>query len=141
LPATETEGRRLGEIIAATQGPPDEDSRRLARALLGSAAREAKSAHERTNARRLATFSAAMCRSLLGDDMADQLGVSHTSWRCMVPLARRLVSSMELVRENVPFGDVPALWAGTRYWDRVVDLGLAGAASELPLPQRLSHAA
>jgi ER-bound oxygenase mpaB/B'/Rubber oxygenase, catalytic domain len=138
LPATETEGRRLGEIIAATQGPPDEDSRRLTRALLGSPTREAKSAHGRTNARRLATFSAAMCRSLLGDAMADQLGVSQTSWRYMVPFARRLVSSMELVRENVPFGDVPALWAGTRYWDRVVALGLA---AELPLPRRLSHAA
>jgi ER-bound oxygenase mpaB/B'/Rubber oxygenase, catalytic domain len=141
LPGTEAEGRRLGEIIAATQGAPDDDSRRLTRALLQSGKREAKSAHERTNARRLATFSAAMCRSLLGDETADQLGVSQTSWRYMLPFARRLVSSMELVRENVPFGDVPALWAGTRYWDRVVELGLAGAAADLALPQRLSHAA
>jgi hypothetical protein len=47
---------------------------------------------------------------------------------------------MELVRESVPFGDVSALWAGTRYWDRVVDVGLAGAA-ELKLPQRLARAA
>ena len=141
LPATEAEGRRLGELIAATQGPPDDDSRRLTRALLGSPLREAKTPHERTNARRLTTFSAAMCRSLLGDERADQLGVAQTSWRHMVPFARRLVSSMELVREAVPFGDVPALWAGTRYWDRVVDLGLAGAAAELALPQRLSHAA
>ncbi len=138
LPATEAEGRRLGEIIAATQGAPDDDSRRLTRALLDSSKRDAKSAHERTNARRLATFSAAMCRSLLGDETADQLGVSQTSWRYMVPFARRLVSSMELVRENVPFGDVPALWAGTRYWDRVVVLGRAG---ELALPKRLAKAA
>jgi hypothetical protein len=141
LPATEAEGRRLGDIIAATQGEPDDDSRRLARALLGSPVHEAKTAHEQTNARRLATFSAAMCRSLLGDATANQLGVSQTSWRYMVPFARRLVSSMELVREKVPFGHVPALWAGTRYWDRVVDLGLAGAAAELALPQRLAHAA
>jgi hypothetical protein len=140
LPATETEGRRLGDLIAATQGEPDEDSRRLTRALLGSHAREAKTAAERTNAERLARFSHAMCRSLLGDITADQLGVSSSSWRYVLPFARRLVSSMELVRENVPFGDVSALWAGTRYWDRVVDLGLAGAA-ELKLPERLSHAA
>jgi ER-bound oxygenase mpaB/B'/Rubber oxygenase, catalytic domain len=138
LPATETEGRRLGAMIAATQGEPDEDSRRLTRALLGSPLREAKSSHERTNARRMTTFSAAMCRSLLGDTTADQLGVSQTSWRYMVPLARRLVSSMELVREKVPFGDVPALWAGTRYWDRVVELGLVGAITELALPHRLA---
>jgi hypothetical protein len=138
LPATEAEGRRLGAMIAATQGQPDEDSRRLTRALLGSPVRDAKSSHERTNARRMTTFSAAMCRSLLGDTTADQLGVPQTSWRYMVPLARRLVSSMELVREKVPFGDVPALWAGTRYWDRVVELGLAGAITELALPHRLA---
>jgi hypothetical protein len=141
LPPTEAEGRRLGDIITATQGPPDDDSRRLTRALLASPKAEAKNAHERTNARRLATFSAAMCRSLLGDDTADQLGVPQTTWRYAVPLARRLVSSMELVREKVPFGDVPALWAGTRYWDRVVELGLTGAAAELALPHRLSRAA
>jgi hypothetical protein len=138
LPATETEGRRLGEIIAATQGEPDEDSRRLTSALLGSPLREAKTSHDRTNARRMTTFTTAMCRFLLGDAMADQLGVAQTSWRYMVPLARRLVSSMELVREKVPFGDVPALWAGTRYWDRVVELGFAGALTELALPHRLA---
>ncbi len=141
LPATETEGRRLAEMIAATQGQPDEDSRRLTRALLGSPVRDAKTSQERTNARRVTTFSSAMCRSLLGDAMADQLDVSQTSWRYLVPFARRLVASMELVREKVPFGDVPALWAGTRYWDRVVELGLAGAVTELALPHRLAHAA
>lgn len=141
LPATEAEGRRLGEMISATQGEPDEDSRRLTRALLGSAVRDAKTAHERTNARRVTTFSAAMCRSLLGDAMADRLDVSQTPWRYLVPFARRFVASMELVREKVPFGDVPALWAGTRYWDRVVELGLAGAVTELALPHRLAHAA
>jgi hypothetical protein len=141
LPATEAEGRRLGQMISVTQGEPDEDSRRLTRALLGSPVRDAKTSHERTNARRVTTFSAAMCRSLLGDAMADQLDVSQTSWRYLVPFARRFVASMELVREKVPFGDVPALWAGTRYWDRVVELGLAGAVTELALPHRLAHAA
>jgi hypothetical protein len=141
LPATESEGRRLGEIISATQGEPDDDSRRLTRALLGSPVRDAKSANERTNARRVATFSAAMCRYLLGDAMADRLGVSQTSWRYVVPFARRLVSSVELVRETIPFGHVPALWAGTRYWNRVVELGLAGAVAELALPRRLARAA
>jgi hypothetical protein len=140
LPATESEGRRVGDLIAATQGEPDEDSRRLTRALLGSHVREAKTASDRTNAERLARFSHGMCRALVGDATADNLGVSSSSWRYVIPFARRLVSSMELVRENVPFGDVSALWAGTRYWDRVVDAGLAGAA-ELKLPNRLARAA
>jgi hypothetical protein len=140
LPATEAEGRRVGDLIAATQGEPDEDSRRLTRALLGSPVREAKTASDRTNAERLTRFSHAMCRTLVGNATADKLDVSSSSWRHVIPFARRLVSSMELVRENVPFGDESALWAGTRYWDRVVDAGLAGAA-ELKLPQRLSRAA
>jgi hypothetical protein len=59
----------------------------------------------------------------------------------MVPFVRRLVSSVELVRANVPFGDVPAVWAGTRYWDRVVEIGLAGAMAEFGLPQGLARAA
>jgi hypothetical protein len=140
LPATEAEGRRVGDLIAATQGEPDDDSRRLTRALLGSHVRDAKTASDRTNAERLARFSHAMCRALVGDVTADKLGVSSSSWRYVLPFARRIVASMELVRESVPFGDVSALWAGTRYWDRVVDVGLAGAA-ELKLPQRLARAA
>jgi hypothetical protein len=59
----------------------------------------------------------------------------------MVPFARRLVSSVELVRERVPFADVPAVWAGRRYWDRVVEVGLAGAMAEFALPQSLARAA
>jgi hypothetical protein len=141
LPSTEAEGRRLGEIIAATQAPPDDDSRRLTRALLESPLRAATTDAERTNARRMMRFSAAMGRTLLGDATADLLGVQQSSWRHVVPLARRLVAGMELVRENVPFADVRALGAGTRYWDRVVESGLAGAVTELALPHALARAA
>ena len=122
-------------------GEPDEDSRRLTRALLEAPLRAAKTRQERSNAQRLMRFSAAMCRELLGDEMADALAVPSTPWRYMVPFARRLVSSVELVRERVPYGDVPAVWAGTRYWDRVVEIGLAGAMAEFGLPQSLARAA
>jgi hypothetical protein len=135
LPATEAEAVRLGMLVAATQGDPDEDSRRLTRALLESPLREAKTRRDRANAERVVRFSAAMCRTLVGDEIADKLGVPHTSWRYMMPFARRLVSSVELVRENVPFADVPAVWAGRRYWDRVIAVGLA---TEFGLPQRLA---
>ena len=36
LPASEAEGERLGALITATQGDPDDDSRRLTRALLAA---------------------------------------------------------------------------------------------------------
>jgi hypothetical protein len=141
LPATEAEGVRLGEVFSATIGEPDEDSQRLTRALLDAPLRVAKTRQDLANAKRVVRFSAAMCRTLLGAEMADKLAVPRTPWRHMVPFVRRLVSSVELVRENVPFGDVPAVWAGTRYWDRVVEIGLAGAMAEFGLPQRLARAA
>jgi hypothetical protein len=141
LPGSEAEAQRLGDMIAFTQGAPDDDSRRLTRALLDAPVREACTRRERVNAERLARFSSGMCRELLGDATADALALPRTSWRYMVPFVRRLVSSVELVRERVPFGDVPAVWAGTRYWDRVVEVGLAGAMAEFGLPQTLARAA
>jgi hypothetical protein len=141
LVSTEAEAVRLGEVIAATQGIPDDDSRNLTRALLEAPIREARTTRERSNALRLSRFSAATCRALIGDEMADHLAIPRTSWQYMVPFMRRLVSGVELVRERVPFGDVPAVWAGTRYWDRVVAVGLAGATAEFGLPRGLSRAA
>lgn len=141
LPATEAEGIRTGEVLEATIGQPDEDARRLTKALIESPLRAARTRGEKANARRLVRFSSGMCRALNGDAVADALGLPPTSWRYMVPFVRRLVSSVELVRQNVPFGDLPAVWAGRRYWDRVVELGLAGAAAEFGLPAGLARAA
>jgi hypothetical protein len=141
LVATEAEGERVVEVIAATQADPDEDSHSLTRALLDAPVRLATTPREIERARRLRQFSSAMCRELIGDARADALGVPGNTWRFSLPIMRRLVSSVELVRERVPFGDVPAVWAGTRYWDRVAALGFAGATTEFPLPQKLSRAA
>jgi len=138
LPATEAEGVRLGDVIEATMGTPDDDARRLTQALVQSPLRDARTRVERLNARRLVHFSVGMCRALNGDEVADSLGLPRTSWRYMVPFVRRLVSSVELVRETVPFADLPAVWAGRRYWDRVVELGLAGAAADFGLPGKLT---
>lgn len=141
LPATEAEAVRLGDVFYATQGDPDDDSRLLTRALLDAPLMQARTPRERANAKRLVRFSTAMCRHLIGDERADAVGLPHTSWKYMMPFVRRLVSSVELVRETVPFADVPAVWAGTRYWDRVVEIGLAGAMAEFGLPQGLARAA
>ena len=141
LPATEAEGIRIGEVIAATMGEPDDDARRLTAALLDAPLRTARTPREQANARRLIQFSGAMCRALLGAELADKLAIPSTPWRLLVPFVRRLVSSVELVRERVPYGDVPAVWAGTRYWDRVVEVGLAGAMAEFGLPPGLARAA
>jgi hypothetical protein len=143
LPASEVEARRLGELIEATMGEPDDDSRRLTKALLDSSLADAKTPAEYKNALRLRRFANAMCRALIGDELADKLGVEQTSWRYLVPFIRRFVSSAELIRASVPLGlaDVPALWVGTRYWGRVIEVGLAGAIAEFGLPEKLGAAA
>lgn len=141
LPATEHEGRTLGEIIGSMQAPPDDDSRALTRALLEAPLHAATDARARANAERLYRFSTTLCRSLVGDETADLLGVPTTPWRHALPIAKRLVAGMELVRESVPYADRPALWAGTRYWERAVQAGLTAAATEFGLPSTLARAA
>jgi hypothetical protein len=141
MPTSEAEARTVGDLLAATVGEPDADSRRLTRALLDSPMQVAKTPHERRKAARVMRFSAAVCRELIGGELADKLGVPSSPWSLAVPLVRRLVSGMESIRESVPFAGGPALWAGTRYWDRVVEVGLAGATAEFVLPQGLISAA
>jgi hypothetical protein len=138
VPGTESDARRLAELIAATQDEPDADSRLLTHALLNTSSRGATTAHERKRAARQARFSAGLCRALIGAELADKLGVPMSSWRRMMPVIRRLVSGAELVREAVPFVGVPALRSGARYWDRVVEVGLTNATMEFGLPQRLA---
>jgi hypothetical protein len=141
LPATEAEGIRLRELIVATMGEPDQDSRELTRALLDSTLRRGTTPRERANADRVMRLNAALCRDLVGADMADKLAVPNTPWRYTLPFVRRLVSSIDLLRRGVPFGDARALRAGTRYWERVVEIGLHGTIAEFGLPQSLARAA
>jgi hypothetical protein len=139
-PASMYDATRLADLISALQGPPDEDSRHLTRALLESSRGEPKSRAEARNMDRRVRFSEAMCRHLVGDELADGLGVPRTPWRFSVGIVQRLVRGAELVRSSVPFVGGPAIAAGNRYWDRVVEIGLAGATAEFTLPERLAAA-
>jgi hypothetical protein len=138
-PASMYDATRLAEVIAALQGPPDEDSRSLTRALLESSRAEARTRTEARNMERRIRFAQTMCRYLVGDDLADALAVPRTpsAGRLALGLVQRLVRGAELVRSSVPFADESAIAVGNRYWDRVVEVGLAGATAEFTLPERL----
>jgi hypothetical protein len=136
IPNTEDEARRLAMLITDTQGPPDDDARALTAALLNAPLKAAKTRAQQKNGLRQKTFATALCRELVGTELADQLGVERTTWRLMVPFMRRFVSGMELVRVTMPLADVSALWAGNRYWDRVVEIGLSGAPAEFTVEGR-----
>jgi hypothetical protein len=142
IPASMYDATRLAEMISTLQGPPDADSRALTRALLEVPLAEVQGAPPRTrtetrNLERRVRFAQAMCRHLVGEELADALAVPSTPWRIAVPIVQRLVRGAELVRSSVPFADGPAIAAGNRYWDRVVEVGLAGATAEFALPERL----
>ena len=57
--------------------------------------------------------------------------------RFAMPMVRRLVSGVERFTRAMPFAERGAIAAGTRYWDRVVKIGLKGATYEFGLPDRL----
>lgn len=139
LPASEPEALRLAHLIRATQGPPDEDSRELVRALIDSAMEVAQTPKERQSAARQAALARGLARAFVGDELADRLELPVTSWRFAVPAARGIVSRMEAVRSRLPAGDRFAVRAGKRYWEWVVAKGLAGANAEFGLPTRLGR--
>ncbi|MEO6418863.1 MAG: oxygenase MpaB family protein [Polyangiaceae bacterium] len=138
-PTSEAEGHRLAEVIRSMQARPDDDSRALVRALMESGVSTgATSAAEKALGRRSVHFGYAVCRELVGDAMADDLGVERTSWKLAVQMLKRVVRATERVRTSIALADRQAIIAGSRYWDRVVAIGLQGATAEFSLPSRLA---
>lgn len=136
--STEREGRRFMELVRETQGPPDDDSRGLAHALLfsGAQTREGDPASRKPPPRWIAF---AICRTLLGDEMADALAVPKTPATLAMPVVRRLVRAWETVRTRVPAVDARTHEAGRLYWDRIVALGLGGEDAEFAMPSELAE--
>jgi hypothetical protein len=138
---SELEAQALADLIAATQDAPDADSRALTRALLESPHEGAKTDEARRRATLTTNLGQGFVRALLGDEMADSLGVPRTPWRHAMEVARAATRATELLRETVPGARQALVDAGHRYWDRVVEIGLAGATAEFRPPDRLGHPA
>jgi hypothetical protein len=138
LPACEAEAMRLAAIIEATMGEPDDDSRDLTRALFESPYERCRTPAHFQKARRHVMFGQTVCRALIGDELADKLAVPRTPIRYALPLMRRFVSGMERVTRAVPAADRRAIEAGSRYWDRVVELGLSNTTYDFALPSTLA---
>jgi hypothetical protein len=141
LPASEADGMRLADVISATMGTPDQDSRDLTKALFDAAYEGCTTRRQIRNASRNVAFGRTVCRALIGNELADQLGVPPTTWRYAMPALRRLVASVERITPLVPFGERSAVAVGARYWDRVVEIGLQTATYEFVLPDRLGSLA
>lgn len=137
LPASEQDATRLADLIAATMGPPDQDSRDLTKALFDAAFVGAVTDKQRRDSARRHLFGTTLCRELVGDELADGLAVPRNTARFAMPMVRRLVSGVERFTRVVPFGERGAIAAGAHYWDRVVEIGLQGATYDFALPSGL----
>jgi hypothetical protein len=139
IPTSEAEARRYAELIELTQGAPDQDSKALTHALLNGPIRAMSKRDERSLAvaRTQRDLAEGLCRSFVGEEVADGLGLSKTPWRWTIPLLRPSLRSMEAVRERSSLLTAVAEYLGTSYWDHAVQSGLRGGVAQFDLPTRL----
>jgi hypothetical protein len=140
LPTSEYDAIQLAELIKATMGEPDDDSRALVKALFEHPLAMAQNDRQRTYAQRQVVFGYGVARGLLGDELADKLAIPRTTWRFSVPAIRAVITAAENVRIRSSWADYTAFVTGTKYWDKVVEIGLAGANAEFKLPEKLAIA-
>jgi hypothetical protein len=137
LCTSEREAKNLWELLATTQHGPDEDSRRLVRALLESGRKAARSDVERARAERMVPVSYALSRYFIGDEMADALALPRTGIGRALPLLKRVRSGARLLAKGLGALPVGTADAGARYWQFVVEQGLRGMPAEFSMPASL----
>lgn len=141
LPTTHAEAMRLAELIRLTQGAPDEDSRELVRALIEGPLRAAKSADERKRAERQVAVARGICRGLIGDELANALGLPRDRNRYWVTGISLTLHGLERLRRRLPQVNSFVQHLGSRYWEATVRRGLGGVPARYELPQRLGNGA
>jgi hypothetical protein len=119
LPTSAREAKRYSELIQATEGPPDDDSRALSRALFTAAKSADMSEAERRRAQRLAPLGQGIIRGMLGDVLADQLDVPKHAWRHAFPVLRGLVSRLDLASQRSAAVRASLVRQGHAYWSMV----------------------
>lgn len=137
LPASFREAERLSAFIRLTQGPPDEDSVALALALLNLPLASARSPSERKRAAALVRVTQGLCRGLVGEELADQLGLPRDSHRFWTTGLRSVFSVLERVRKGVPWLDAWVVNRGERYWQWSLREGLRGESASYEMPDSL----
>jgi len=133
LCATESEARRMLELVFALDGPPDEDSRALITALmLVSHALGFKEAGWLTQ------LNYGISYGLIGEERARALGYPRTWRRWIVPALRPAISAVDFIRSLTPGGRHLVDALGTRGWELAIERTLAGPPPDFRLMERLA---
>jgi hypothetical protein len=117
-PVTEAEAERLMFLVRDTQHPPDEDSRRLVRAVL-----------ESPDARRWPGglwLAEGFCRALLGRELADGLALPDTLAKHAVRAASLVIGPIDRVRAVSRRLDRRLVSLGRRYWEDAIGRSAGG---------------
>jgi len=125
LPCSELEGLNLAELINITQGPPDDDSRALVRALVDSPIAAARDEKDKRGAQIRAQVARGLVRGLIGDEAADSLGIPATPWQNIMRVFRTAGALGDRAQRVSSYARRKAIASGAKYWDDVIRLGLA----------------
>ena len=140
LPRDYAEASQLRELIEQTQGPPDADSRALAAALLaGPRIPDDAGGGARALIRARAGLSHGVCRMLMGDAVADGLGVEPAPLAAqLLPVIPAVIGGFERLRVLTPVLAESQRELGRRYWTWAERVSLAGKPARYGRPSGLA---
>jgi len=126
-----SEARQLLDLILFTEGPADEDCRKLAHALLEGPPRDSATPAEARLLELQRTFNFALARRLIGDERADLLGIPRTPVRYGLPALKQAVRFADRAVVATGWGRRASLQLGERYWRRAIEQTLGGKGTGL----------
>lgn len=141
--ASERDGRRLGDVVDAMQGPPDDDARALVSALFSERPHDPNSRAKTLLLQGYRRVLIGLSRGLVGDALADAVALPDDVFRYALPVVRPLVGAFERIRERSTRLTRAAVAVGDARWRHVVTLGLGERAADFRPPEALAavHAA
>jgi hypothetical protein len=131
LPVTEAEARGLLDLIERTQGLPDEDSRKLAKAMLAGVPVRFAGGEQLVEG---------LCRALLGDRLADGLQLGRTPLRHTVRATSLVVRPLDRLRARSRTVERWLVRVGQRSWDEAIERSRTDALAFRP-PESLTEPA
>ncbi|MBK6696790.1 MAG: DUF2236 domain-containing protein [Myxococcales bacterium] len=129
-PTSEREARRFADTMSAMQGPPDDDARALVAALFGPGLGPTHSRAEELARAAYRRFAMGLSRGLVGDAVADGVGLPDDRFRHAIDALRPGVRAAERVRLASPLAHRAYVNAGNARWRRVVETGLGAERPE-----------